>query len=169
MYDFDKLALFCILYSDENHNKKANLLYDLMIGPDNVIQQRGSKVKHIFSYLTVIACVITAEFIHSVSFLSTLILIWMQFLAPMYKIIFSLNVRFQFRCWKRNFNHSKRKVNLLSSISSIRQILQLLIASRLFLRCQNYSLKVARIKPSTSKASWVWSDSLITCSWTVKP
>ena len=75
MYDFDKLALFCILYSDEDHNKKANLLYHLMIGPDNVIQQRGSKVKHIFSYLTVIACVITAEFIHSVSFLFTFNLI----------------------------------------------------------------------------------------------
>ena len=88
MYDFDKLALFCILYSDEDHNKKANLLYHLMIGPDNVIQQRGSKVKHIFSYLTVIACVITAEFIHSVSLLFTYDLIWIQFLAPMYKIIF---------------------------------------------------------------------------------
>ena len=67
MYDFDKLALFCILYSGEDYNKKANLLFELMIGPENVIQQRGSKVKHIFSYLTVIACVITAEFIHSVS------------------------------------------------------------------------------------------------------
>lgn len=68
MYDFDKLALFCILYSGEDYNKKANLLFELMIGPENVIQQRGSKVKHIFSYLTVIACVITAEFIHSVSY-----------------------------------------------------------------------------------------------------
>ena len=67
MYDFDKLALFCILYSGEDYNKKATLLFELMIGPENVIQQRGSKVKHIFSYLTVIACVITAEFIHSVS------------------------------------------------------------------------------------------------------
>ena len=37
MYDFDKLALFCILYSEEDHNKKANLLYHLMIGPENVI------------------------------------------------------------------------------------------------------------------------------------
>jgi len=73
------------------------------------------------------------------------------------------------QCWKRNFNHSKRRVNLHSSIFSIRQILQLSIASHLSWRCQNYSLRVARIKPSTSRASRVWLDSLITYSWTVKP
>ena len=37
MYDFDKLALFCILYCDEDQDKKVNLLYQLMIGPNNVI------------------------------------------------------------------------------------------------------------------------------------
>ena len=67
MYDFDKLVLFCILYCDADQNVKAQMLFYLMASEDDLIMSKGSKVKHIFSYLTVIACVITAEFIHSVS------------------------------------------------------------------------------------------------------
>ncbi len=67
MYDFDKLVLFCILYCDADQNIKAQMLFYLMASDDDLIMSKGSKVKHIFSYLTVIACVITAEFIHSVS------------------------------------------------------------------------------------------------------
>lgn len=67
MYDFDKLVLFCILYCDADLNVKAQMLFYLMASEDDHIYSKGSKVKHIFSYLTVIACVITAEFIHSVS------------------------------------------------------------------------------------------------------
>ena len=68
MYDFDKLALFCILYCEADLQQKGELLFFLMSNQDeNVITNKSSKVKHIFSYLTVIACVITAEFIHSVS------------------------------------------------------------------------------------------------------
>jgi len=66
MYDFDKLVLFCILYCEADQALKASSLFYLMAGEDEVIASKGSKVKHIFSYLTVIACVITAEFIHSV-------------------------------------------------------------------------------------------------------
>ena len=66
MYDFDKLALFCILYCDADEGVKAETLFYLMASDDQ-ISSKASKVRHIFSYLTVIACVITAEFIHSVS------------------------------------------------------------------------------------------------------
>ena len=67
MYDFDKLVLFCILYCEADLSVKAQMLFYLMASEDDLIMSKGSKVKHIFSYLTVIACVITAEFIHSVS------------------------------------------------------------------------------------------------------
>ena len=74
MYDFDKLVLFCILYCEADLSIKAQILFYLMAdAEDDVIMSKGSKVKHIFSYLTVIACVITAEFIHSVSGPSTLL------------------------------------------------------------------------------------------------
>jgi len=66
MYDFDKLVLFCILYCDADQTFKAETLFYLMTAEDDTIKSKGSKIKHIFSYLTVIACVITAEFIHSV-------------------------------------------------------------------------------------------------------
>ena len=84
MYDFDKLALFCILYCEADQLEKGELLFYLMASEDSVITNKSSKVKHIFSYLTVIACVITAEFIHSVSlpllpFLICLLIFLLQF------------------------------------------------------------------------------------------
>ena len=115
------------------------MLFYLMASEDDLIMSKGSKVKHIFSYLTVIACVITAEFIHSVSerdyhtlmsfryikflylpLLATKLSLFLMLCANLLFLFLSLNVLHVIRYSKKNFNRLRKKANFRPSTSSIR-------------------------------------------------
>ncbi len=66
-YDFNKLILFCLLFSEENPTEKITCLFYLMCDKNKLISHKNGQVKTIVAMLTIISCMIPAEMIKIVS------------------------------------------------------------------------------------------------------
>ena len=66
-YDFNKIILFCLLFSGENHRNKIECLFYLMCDENEEISNSSDKVKTIIAMLTIISCMIPSELIKIVS------------------------------------------------------------------------------------------------------
>ena len=74
-FDFNKIILFCLLFSNEGPRNKVDCLFYLMCDDsstyrsssyrnnDHVISSRSEKTKTIIAMLTIIACMIPVEYI----------------------------------------------------------------------------------------------------------
>ena len=66
-YDFNKLILFALLFSEESRPIKVSCLFYLMCDQNELITNRNGQVKTIIAMLTIISCMIPAEIIKTVS------------------------------------------------------------------------------------------------------
>lgn len=68
-YEFDylKLVLFCILYSDEQPGTKLSALFEVMMDQNQRITNKNGTVRQVIATLTIICNMIPAEFIKLVS------------------------------------------------------------------------------------------------------
>ena len=59
-YDYNKLILFCLLFSDETPANKVTCLFYLMADDQYLITAKNGQVKTIIAMLTIISCMIPA-------------------------------------------------------------------------------------------------------------
>lgn len=66
-FDFNKIILFCLLFSNESPREKIECLFYLICDENDQITSNSDKVKTIIAMLTIISCMIPSELIKMVS------------------------------------------------------------------------------------------------------
>ena len=69
-FDFNKIILFCLLFSNEGPRNKVDCLFYLMCDENEEITNSSDKVKTMIAMLTIISCMIPSELIKIVSYSS---------------------------------------------------------------------------------------------------
>ena len=67
-FDFNKIILFCLLFSNEKPRDKIDCLFYLICDDNHEVASNSDKVKTIIAMLTIISCMIPSELIKIVSF-----------------------------------------------------------------------------------------------------
>jgi len=65
-YDYEKLMVFCVLYCNADSQVKCEYLFDIM-SDKKLLLSSSIKTETVLIYITIISCIINAEFLRAVS------------------------------------------------------------------------------------------------------